>query len=196
MLASLLPGRTPASLVITKDSVNGRRLIDQRFVSVLGLKIFGVKSQIIDFAHGDHDSIPSEFDRQVRAFGESGQHLIQRIKVGIVGVGGIGSIVVEQLARTGIQNLIIVDDDVIESSNISRLIGSTERDIGRNKVEVMGIRAKALGVSKVLTIAESAIQQDVLMKLRDRDIIFNCVDNDCSRAILNRFSHQYLIPVQ
>ena len=90
VLASLLPGRTLASLVITKDSVTGRRLLDERFVSLTGLKIFGVKTQIIDFSHDDHGSIPSEFDRQVRVFGESGQHLIQRIKVGIVGVGGIG----------------------------------------------------------------------------------------------------------
>jgi molybdopterin-synthase adenylyltransferase len=195
VLASLLPATTPASLVITKTSVTGRRFLEDKFTPITGLKIFGRKTRIVEFNKNRGLPIDSQFDRQVRAFGETGQRLLQKIKVGIIGAGGIGSLVVEQLARVGIQDLIIIDNDVIEPSNVSRILGSNLNDVGRMKAEVVGTHAKLLGVNKVLPINESAIRQDVLLELRDRDIIFNCVDNDRSRAIINRFSYQYLIPV-
>lgn len=195
VLASLLPEASPSSLVVTKTAITGRRFVKECFVPLAGLKVFGRRSQILEFTVDDEASIHSQFERQVRAFGESGQRLIQKIKVGVIGVGGIGSLVVEQLARVGITDLVIVDDDRIELSNVSRILGSQLNDAGRNKVEVVGAHAKALGVGKVLPLADSSIRQAILLRLRDRDIIINCVDNDRSRAIINRFSHQYLVPV-
>src|SRR5713226_5982283 len=107
----------------------------------------------------------------------------------------MGSLVVEQIARAGIQDLVLIDADIIEESNLSRIVGSALNDVGKNKADVVGMHARSLGVRKILPLADSAIRQEVLLKLRDRDLIFNCVDNDRSRAIINRFSYQYLIPV-
>lgn len=195
VLSTLLPEALPASLLITNNDISGRWFNDGNFEDLSGLKIFGSKSRIIKFNKTKGTAANSQYDRQVRAFGEEGQKTIQEIKVGIIGVGGIGSMVAEQLARVGITDLILVDDDEIESSNISRLIGATHADVGKNKAEVISNHMQSLGVGRSVPISESAIQQKILLQLRERDLIFNCVDNDRTRAIINRFSYQYLIPV-
>lgn len=195
VLTTLLPDAIPASLLITNTDVSGRWIDDETFVGLTGLKILGLQSQIINFNETDDVLINPQHDRQVRAFGDDGQKVLQKLKVAIVGVGGIGSVVIEQLARVGVADLILIDDDEIESSNISRLVGATLGDVGKPKADVIANHARSLGVERVTSITKSAIQQDVLMQLRGRDIIFNCVDNDRTRAVINRFSYQYLIPV-
>ena len=61
----------------------------------------------------------TEHDRQVRMFGAAGQHILQESKVAVVGLGGIGSLVAEYLARLGVGYLVLIDPDEIESSNLS-----------------------------------------------------------------------------
>jgi ThiF family len=88
-----------------------------------------------------------------------------------------------------------VDPDDIEVSNVSRLFGVGFKRVGAKKAKVIGSHIRKLGASRVTVITDSALKQTVLLKLRDRDVILGCVDNDRTRAVLNRFSHQYLIPV-
>lgn len=196
VLSSLLPNAITASLLITKTSATARHLFRKKFTSLTGLKIMGVGAKTLNFKQArKHDSIGPQFERQTLAFGEEGQRVLQSLKVGIVGLGGIGSLVAEQVARVGVSDIILVDDDVIEASNVSRVVGSTPRDVGKNKAQSLRRHLRSLGVAKIKAITESAIRQDVLLQLRDRDLIFDCVDNDRTRAIINRFSHQYLIPV-
>jgi len=195
VLQSLLPHATIASLIVTPSSATGRVLRDGGFSYLAGVKILGLGSKLLRFVRTAQDKISARFERQVRAFGIAGQETLQRIKVGVIGVGGTGSLVVEQLARAGLQDLIIVDHDEIEDSNISRLYGTVPSDIGKSKVNVISRHALRLGVSHVQAVSDSAIRQDVLLKLRDRDVVFSCVDNDRTRAILNRFAYQYLIPL-
>ena len=195
-LNSLLPREWPASLVITRDAVAGRELRGREFVPLTRLTAVGVKSTIHRFGV-EQDSRPasSRYDRQVRAFGEEGQSLIQQLRVAIVGVGGIGSLVAEQLVRAGIQDLLLMDDDRIEESNISRLFGATSRDEGQSKATVVADHLRRIAPVSVNPVVASAIRQSALLELRERDIVFLCVDNDRTRAILNRFAHQYLIPM-
>src|SRR5216683_872996 len=77
VLASLLPNATPASLIITNTSVIGRRIVNNHFTPLQGLKIFGSQTQIIEFDGAEEESIAPQFDRQVRAYGEVGQRLLQ-----------------------------------------------------------------------------------------------------------------------
>jgi molybdopterin-synthase adenylyltransferase len=196
-LNSLLPGASPASLVVTPEAVIGREFHEAEFQPLSGITIVGLQSQKREFvSRSDLRAPPTErFDRQVRAFGTDAQALLQSLKVAVVGVGGIGSLVAEQLARAGIQDVIVVDDDKVEESNVSRLFGATPRDVGRSKVRVVAEHLKKIAGISVGQLTESAIRQGILMGLRDRDVVFLCVDNDRTRAILNRFANQYLIPV-
>lgn len=196
VLQSLLPGMTPASMVMSHSSVTGRLLADDDFRTLSGLKIAGLHSSVLTFgAEHRRRNSATRFDRQIRAFGEDGQRVLSTLTVAVIGAGGIGSLVAEQLVRAGVQDIAIIDDDVVEESNVSRLFGATEGDVGRPKVDVVARHLRRLGATKTTPINRSAITQQVLLLLRDRDLIFCCVDNDRTRALLSRFAYQYLIPV-
>jgi hypothetical protein len=77
------------------------------------------------------------FDRNVRAFGPAIQAILGDLRIGIVGAGGTGSAVAEQLVRLGVRHLLLVDNDELSAGNVTRVYGSTPRDVGRPKVEVL-----------------------------------------------------------
>ncbi|SRR6266404_5284614 len=196
VLQSLLPGRVVASLLLSQNSVTGRTVNNGKFMPLDSLTVVGQRMQILPFAGPlNTREVPERYDRQVRAFGIEGQRILDRLKVAIVGVGGTGSIVAEQLVRAGIKNFVLIDPDRIETSNVTRLFGSDAASIGREKVKVVATHLNDLGANRVQTVVDTAIRQPILMLLKDADVIFSCVDNDRSRSILNRFAYQYLIPV-
>jgi molybdopterin-synthase adenylyltransferase len=196
-LASLLPDTLPASLVITPSAVTGRVCLDDQFIPLAGMTITGTPIVRYEFRKDNRKKEePSErFDRQIRAFGKDGQRTLESLKVAIIGVGGTGSLVAEQLVRAGVRNLRLIDHDEIEESNLSRIFGTTKRDVNLRKVDVLEKYLKKIRGVAISKDPRSAIKQSVLMTLRDCDLVFSCVDNDRTRALLNRFAHQYLIPV-
>ncbi len=195
-LNSLLPDTPAASLVLSHTSINGREFRKDNFVALRGVSIIGPMCTKILFQRHRARSRPvaERFDRQVRAFGEEGQLTLNALRVAVIGLGGIGSLVAEQLVRAGVTDIVLVDFDRIEESNVSRVFGALGRDVGLSKVRVIAKHLEAIGAS-VIALEDSAIRQSVLLALRDRDVIFACVDNDQTRALLNRFAHQYFIPV-
>lgn len=68
------------------------------------------------------------FDRQIRVFGQAGQRALGKLVVGIVGLGGIGSLVFILLVRLGVLRMVAVDPDTVEETNLNRLAGSTIAD--------------------------------------------------------------------
>lgn len=78
-----------------------------------------------------------ELERTERLIGEEAIKKIQRAKVAIFGIGGVGSFVVEGLVRAGMQKFILIDSDTISRSNLNRQIHATQNTIGQDKVEVM-----------------------------------------------------------
>lgn len=78
-----------------------------------------------------------EFSRTELLIGKDGIEKLKNAKIAIFGVGGVGSFVVEGLARAGIGHLIIVDYDKYDITNINRQLGATHSTIGKYKVDVM-----------------------------------------------------------
>ena len=78
-----------------------------------------------------------EFDRTKLLIGEAGLEKLNNSKVAVFGIGGVGSFVVEGLARAGVGNFILIDNDIIDITNINRQIHATTRTIGKNKVDIM-----------------------------------------------------------
>lgn len=137
-------------------------------------------------------------DRQVRAFGLLGQKRIAETVVAVVGAGGTGSAVADQLIRLGVRRLIVVDDDAVEESNVSRVYNSTLDDAksGTPKVEVVGRTARLAGLgTEVQAVKGNITQEEFALELRGADVVFCCTDNHWSRAILNQYAYQYLTPV-
>ena len=140
----------------------------------------------------------AEHDRQVRMFGVAGQHILQASKVAVVGLGGVGSLVAEYLARLGVGNLVLIDPDEIESSNLSRVVGATRVDVemGQLKTQIAVRHAREMAVHATLQpIAGDVSRRSVAQVLRDCDFIFLAADSMRARLVVNALAHQYLIPV-
>jgi ThiF family len=135
------------------------------------------------------------YDRQIMAFGEEGQRALARLRIGVVGCGGIGSITVEDLARLGARSLILVDPDYLGLSNLNRWQGAHPQDVGKLKVRILAKRLKDMVPEMRITpIASRLTTSKALTALKACDIIIGAVDNHLARFILNRLSVQYLIP--
>lgn len=136
------------------------------------------------------------FDRNVRAFGGSVQQVLQELRVGIVGCGGTGSSVAEQLVRLGVRNFHLIDPDLLAESNLTRLYGSTPADIGRRKVEVLAGHLQAVAPDAVVTTDTSSIIFRLsALGLAGSDVIFGCTDDNAGRLVLSRLSTYLLTPV-
>ena len=136
------------------------------------------------------------FDRQIRAFGRGGQEALSSFCVGIVGLGGIGSAVAEQLARAGVSKFVLVDNDTFSPSNMTRLYGSYADTSGRPKVDI--VRDNLVRISRgarVTAVPDSVIQQETLGLLKDCDVVFGCTDRHAPRSVLNELAYQFFIPV-
>ena len=78
------------------------------------------------------------FDRQLRAFGAQGQVRLEGLRIGIVGAGGIGSLLTQQLVYLGVKNFTLIDDDTVGTTNLNRLVGANQWDVSTAKVAVLG----------------------------------------------------------
>jgi hypothetical protein len=135
------------------------------------------------------------FDRQIMAFGEEGQRALAALRIGLVGAGGIGSIIAEDIARQGARNLVLVDPDYLGQSNLNRWQGAHPEDVGKLKVKILSRRLKDMvSEMRITPIASRLTTSKALSALKACDIIIGAVDNHLARYILNRLSVQYLIP--
>lgn len=197
-LSSIIPDRPIGSLVFSKKGVCGV-VFDQNSLGDIG-KIKIVGNTINEFAGIGSGKkrmykTSAKFDRQIRAFGNHNQKKIQEVAVTIVGTGGTGSSIAVQLARIGIQNMQLVDMDKIDETNISRIYGSKDADIGKAKVEVLKKHIKSFSKSKVNTKCADVADKKILESLIESDVIFACTDNLTSRSILNDIASKYYIPL-
>ncbi len=136
------------------------------------------------------------FDRQIRAFGSDIQRLLGNLTIGIVGVGGTGSSVAEQLIRLGVGHLVISDSQELESSNVNRVYGSRISDDGTLKISLIERLARDIGTGTVVTPFEKDITfESIIREFRKCDIIFGCTDDEWGRSILTKFAIYYLIPI-
>lgn len=139
----------------------------------------------------------AEHDRQVRMFGVAGQHILQSSKVAVVGLGGVGSLVTEYLARLGVGNLVLIDSDEIESSNLSRVVGANRVDVeaGQLKTQIAVRHAREMAThARLEPVVGDVSRNSVAQVLRDCDFIFLAADSMRARLVVNALAHQYLIP--
>jgi molybdopterin/thiamine biosynthesis adenylyltransferase len=144
---------------------------------------------------GLEGSEAERYDRQVRAFGTDGQRQLAALRVVVVGVGGTGSIVAQQLAHLGVGNLLIIDPDTVEETNLNRVVGARPADVGRPKVDVS--RDMVVGIhpeAKVEALRADVRDRSIARRVLDADVFFLCTDSHGSRAVLAQVAYQYLLP--
>jgi molybdopterin/thiamine biosynthesis adenylyltransferase len=161
-------------------------------------------------AHAD-----DRYDRQARLFGDRGQEILSTQKVGVIGAGGAGSLLVEYLARLGVGHLIVIDPDRIDPTNLPRVVDSTRRDTRPllthermpRWLREFGKRRRMPKVDIAEQVARRAqpgirfdkvfgdvVDQSVAERLIDCDYLFLAADSAQARLVFNALVHQYLIP--
>ncbi len=119
-----------------------------------------------------------------------------RLTVAVVGAGGTGSAAAEQLTRLGVGRLLLIDDDVVSDTNVTRIHEVTAADVGRTKVAALGERLAGVGTGTMIEPIHGRITSvAVAESLRACDVVFGCTDDEAGRGILSRFAYQYRTPV-
>jgi hypothetical protein len=133
-------------------------------------------------------------DRQ-SFLGEESTLLFANLRVAIVGLGGGGSHIAQQLAHIGIGNYLLVDPDTIEETNLNRLVGGLASDVASHKSKT-SIAARLIeGVFPSARITEVRNRwQAVAEELRDCDFVFGCVDSFSDRRQLEEAARRFIIP--
>jgi molybdopterin-synthase adenylyltransferase len=195
-LAAFLGHRHPelihAALVVSAGGVRARRLGGDEDIRVVSV---GTAREVLFDPGLPTPSISEKFDRQIRGFGSAGQEALQRLRVAIVGLGGTGSLIAQQLVHLGVQDFILVDPDVIEPTNLNRVVNATPDDVAHPKVEIAARYIRAIAKDATIAcIKGDIIQARTARELLNADLIFGCTDSHGSRAVLQQVSYQYMIP--
>jgi molybdopterin/thiamine biosynthesis adenylyltransferase/proteasome lid subunit RPN8/RPN11 len=186
------------SMVIAGDTGNaiGRVWTDEGGPFPLELRLVGRMLKSAAPVEGQPGE-PSWFSRQGLALGDAGQTILRNLHVGVVGLGGTGSVVFCQLAHLGIRRITVVDGDLVEPTNVSRILGATVHDAGRTwKVDVAARYAAQLGLETEVVSFRGHLGNDVAVEdLEGCDVVLSCVDKHLPRALLNRLSYEKAIPL-
>ena len=137
------------------------------------------------------------YDRNVRFFGREGQLKLATATVAVVGVGGIGTHVVQQLALLGVGNIVLIDSEELDATNLNRYVGVRRSDpipgtlkvaVGDRLVRETNPEADAIAVAEDLQ-CRTSFEQIIAC-----DYVFGCVDKDGPRLILTELCSAYENP--
>jgi molybdopterin-synthase adenylyltransferase len=161
-----------------------------RHVLVLSrpLKMFGYAESGV----GDQDLLA----RQAAAFGQPFVDKLRSLRIGIVGAGGTGSPAVTLLARAGAGELVVVDHDKLERSNLNRVRGAGVGDVNKNKARILQDFIRSLKLPTRIAAFESLIDEDPIAidALSSCDVVFGCTDDQIGREVLNAALYVYAQP--
>ncbi len=189
--AERVPGVPHAALLIGAD-----RFVARELGTTKAIEVWQVGSDVRRFFPEVKGAVTGTHDRQVRVFGKAGQLAVQSLRIAIVGCGGTGSVVAQELAHLGATTILLIDPDRLTRTNLNRVVGASPDDVGRLKVDIARrmIRRIAPG-AKVETLKGDVLRRSTGKLLLDYDFIFCCTDSDGSRHFLNQLAYQYFIPV-
>jgi ThiF family protein len=163
------------------------------------VRVVGPELTIIETPHSrwkDHPD-PNVMDRSTRIWGKEGRRRLQNIRVGVVGNGGTGSLIILGTATMGVGKILAWDKDTAKKENRHRMVGVTIDRVGKPKVYAMKILAASLASADPFSIEaydEWGTTAAALTLLKDCDIIFSCVDKFAPRVPLNDLAYLHLIP--
>ena len=149
------------------------------------------------------------YDRQSRLFGDAGQELLQRTRVGIVGLGGAGSVLAELLGRLGVGEFVLADPERAEDTNLPRLIAARRRDavapswlprVVTDRLRSRKVQMAARNIrranrhARIEAMPRNFLDADIAARFTDCDFLFLAADTMGARLLFNAILHQYGIP--
>ncbi|MEE1128792.1 MAG: HesA/MoeB/ThiF family protein [Methanobrevibacter sp.] len=133
--------------------------------------------------------------RQMSIVTRSEQERFKDAKITVIGCGGIGGETIEMLARMGIGELVLVDKDAFDLSNLNRQTLASIADLGLDKSSVAAEKVRLINpYVKVTTFNEHIDQNNIEKVIEDSDIVIDALDNVLTRVIVSRKSREKGIP--
>ena len=138
----------------------------------------------------------NQFSRTELLIGKEGIEKLQKAKVAIFGIGGVGSFVVEGIARAGVGNFILVDNDDICLTNLNRQIIATHKTLGMSKVEVAKQRILDINPNAKIEIRKEFFTKESEEFIdKTVDYIIDCIDTVSSKIELVLRAKKLDIPI-
>ncbi len=156
---------------------------------------FSVKQRQVELIALENGICPSRYHRNIGTFGISGQIRLLKSKAAVIGCGGLGGWIIEILTRAGVGEMVLVDMDVFDDSNLNRQLFSTEENIGRSKAEAAAERAALINGSvdaypKMIFFNE----ENGTELLEGCSVVIDALDNNKSRRAAFRICAAMGIP--
>lgn len=133
--------------------------------------------------------------RQAAAFGKPFNERLRSLRIAVVGAGGTGSPTATLLARAGVGELIIIDGDDLERSNLNRVRGYRDIDVGAPKATTLAAFINDLDVGSAAVGIPDYLDGSAVDAISGCDFVFGCTDDVKGRDILNLASHYYAVPL-
>ena len=166
------------------------------YVPIERVVVVGSRIHVMSSDDTVEQRIDPSFDRSIRAFGGDVQRALGSLRVGIVGCGGTGSAVAEELVRLGVRSFALCDPDHLSASNVTRVYGSRPRDVGRPKVDVLAAHLRAIAPgADVAPMQSSIVVETTAREFANVDVVFGCTDDNAGRLVLSRLSTYLLVPL-
>ena len=192
-------GRVHGSAIMLPDRRIVARTVDGqgRFAPMETVAVVGEEIRLWKACESERRTVGAFGQKLAQTFGEGTMALLRSMRVGVVGCSGTGSIVVELLARNGIGERVLVDDDVVEEKNLNRIVNATHEDALERRPKVAALKAavERMGTGCRLHCRQARTDEaDVVAALVDCDAIFGCVDTAFGRYHLDCLASAYLLP--
>jgi hypothetical protein len=198
---NLIPLRPHASVVFGQDHSAGLVLLPDTDDLKKNVKIRWLGKTTVDFL--EEETVPSYevaedlFHRQILLIGSEGQLKLKQAKVAVVGLGGGGSHVVQQLTHMGVGEIVGIDSDRADKTNRHRLIGMFWWDaiLKRKKTDIMARMVRLINRRvKFVRVPYTIPDQRAIDAIKEVDVVVGCLDNLQARADLQELAWRYLIP--
>lgn len=205
-LLGILDGGPAGALVFARDAVAGDIWERHGRASVASMVVCGARRQeffpraVVADAGLDEDAA-AEFEAQVHLLGTRGQALLARLRLGVVGAGGAGSMILQGLTLLGAGALVGIDPDRLDRSNRPRVVYASPDDEptldrpGTLKVAIARRGAHSVRPDIPFDALPISVDEPAAAEaLKKCDAIFLAADTALARHVVNAISHQYLIP--
>jgi hypothetical protein len=200
MFQARVPTRPHGSIVLSRTHATGVIRMPGALDQEADMDVRWLGASILDWRRRPgppQDRDTTAFARQMLVVDDDGQRMLGHARVAVVGLGGGGSHVVQQLAHLGVGELILVDADRAALTDRHRLVGLTRLDVWlrRWKTRVIRRAVRRIGMgTRCEIITERVPGPAAVAALKHADIIVGCVDNLHARADLQELAWRFLIP--
>ena len=180
---------------ITVDKKQEYLLLSIKEIKQIAKK-FHYPSKKIEILALDEGILPSRYQKNYSSISLSEQIKLLRSKVAVIGCGGLGGNILELLARLGVGEIIVIDGDKFNESNLNRQILCTEENLKKSKVKEAAVRVRKINSSvKVKTYTLFINSKNIQEIIQGADLAIDALDNISTRFVLEKACQELEIPL-